>query len=58
MNSDSERIPPDAFQKAMNKAVPRYTGEKSMQDSDKNPLDSLIKPTPEDDPRKPRGDSK
>lgn len=54
MNSDSERMPPDAYQKAMEEAMQKYTGEKSMQDPGKNPVDSLIKPREKDNVKKPR----
>ena len=41
---DPKNMPPYSLAKAMNAAIPRYSGEKSMLDPDKNPLDSLIKP--------------
>lgn len=49
MNDTPRRIQHDAYQKAMNAAMHKYTGEKAMQDADKNPLDSLIKPKDESD---------
>lgn len=47
--SDPNKMPPDLWAEAMKAAIPRYSGEKSMLDPDKNPLDSLIEPTDEND---------
>jgi hypothetical protein len=42
--TETQKVPADAFQQAMKAAIPQYSGEKSMQDPDKNPLDSGIDP--------------
>ncbi len=42
--SDPQKMPPDFRAETMKEAITRYSGEKSMQDPDKNPVDSLIKP--------------
>jgi len=42
--SNPLRMPPDFRAEAMKAAVKRISGEKSMKDPDKNPLDSLIDP--------------
>ena len=41
---DPQKLPPDLRAEAMKALIPRYSGENSMRDPNKNPLDSLIKP--------------
>jgi hypothetical protein len=53
--TNTGKLPPDAWQRAMNAAMPKYTGEQTMQDANKNPLDTLIKPRKYEPPENAAG---